>query len=262
MKILAIGDIFGRPGRRVLGELLPGLVREYGTDFVLANGENAAGGRGLTPTTAEEIFDAGVDVITAGNHIWEHDSLKPYFESHNIVRPANTAEQLPGRGWLIAKSKGGVRVGVTSLQGQVFMDEKGPQVTSPFNFIDAILPQLEESSDIVLVDFHAEATSEKRALGWYLDGRVQALFGTHTHVQTADEHVMAKGMAYISDLGMTGPHESAIGLDGDVALHRFLTGERKAFKVANGGVRLEGVLIDIDVEKKRARSIVRVQRGE
>lgn len=261
MKILAIGDIFGRPGRRVLKELLPGLVREHGVDFVLANGENAAGGRGLTPATSEEIFDAGVDVITAGNHIWEHDSLHPYFESHNIARPANTVEQLPGRGWMTVTSKGGVRVGVTSLQGQVFMEDKGPRVTSPFTFIDAILPQLTESSDIVLIDFHAEATSEKRALAWYLDGRVQALLGTHTHVQTADEHVMARGMAYISDLGMTGPHESAIGLDGDIALHRFLTGERRKFKVAEGMVRLEGVVIDIDVEKNRARSIERIQRG-
>jgi metallophosphoesterase (TIGR00282 family) len=260
MKVFAIGDIFGKPGRRALKELLPGLIREYGADFVLANGENAAGGRGLTPATAEEIFEAGVDVITAGNHIWEHDSIHPFFDTHNIVRPANTAEQLPGRGWLTA-DKGGVRVGVVSLQGQVFMDDKGPRVTSPFNFIDAVLPQIEKSSDVVLVDFHAEATSEKRALGWYLDGRVQALFGTHTHVQTADEHVMAKGMAYISDLGMTGPHESAIGLDGNVALHRFLTGERKGFKVATGMVRLEGVIIDIDVEKKKALSIDRIQRS-
>lgn len=261
MKILAIGDIFGRPGRRVIKELLPGLVDEYDIDFVVANAENAAGGRGLTPKTAEEIFEAPVDVMTAGNHIWEHDSLHPYFDTHNIVRPANTRESLPGKGWLVVKSKDGVRVGVVCLQGQIFMDEKGPEVTNPFHFMDAILPDVAGSSDIVLLDFHAEATSEKRALAWYLDGRVHAFLGTHTHVQTADEHVMPKGMAYISDLGMTGPHESVIGLEAPEAIHRFMTGERKAFKVAEGDVRLEGALIDVDVDVKRAKSITRIQKS-
>lgn len=242
-------------------ELLPGLVRESGAEFVLANAENAAGGRGLTPKTAEELFETPIDVMTAGNHIWEHDALHPYFDTHPIVRPANTQEQLPGKGWMTITTKGGVRVGVLGLQGQIFMEDKGPQVTSPFHFADAVLPQIAENSDIILVDFHAEATSEKRALAWYLDGRVQAFMGTHTHVQTADEHVMPKGAAYISDLGMTGPHESVIGLEASVAIHRFTTGERKGFRVAEGGVRIEGVLIDIDVEKKRARSIERIQRG-
>ena len=261
MKILAIGDIFGRPGRRAMSELLPGLVREYEVDFVLANAENAAGGRGLTPKTAEELFETPIDVMTAGNHIWEHDALHPYFESHPIDRPANMQDALPGKGWIIITTKSGVRVGVLGLQGQIFMEEKGPQVTNPFHFADAVLPQIAECCDIILVDFHAEATSEKRALAWYLDGRVQAFMGTHTHVQTADEHVMPKGSAYISDLGMTGPHESVIGLESSVAIHRFTTGERKGFKVAEGGVRLEGVVIDIDVKAKRAQSIERIQRG-
>jgi 2',3'-cyclic-nucleotide 2'-phosphodiesterase len=261
MKILAIGDIFGRPGRQALKELLPGLVREYGVDFVIANGENAAGGRGLTPETTEEIFASGVHVVTAGNHIWEHKSLKPYFDSHPIVRPANTKEQLPGKGWRVLRTKEGVRVGVVCLQGQIFMEEKGPPVSSPFHYIDAVLPDITAASDVIIVDFHAEATSEKRALGFYLDGRVTALVGTHTHVQTADEHVMPKGMAYISDLGMTGPHASVIGLEAGEALHRFLTGDRKAFKVATGGVRLEGVVIDIDVPSKRAVSIRRIQKS-
>jgi metallophosphoesterase (TIGR00282 family) len=260
MKILAIGDIFGRPGRRAIRELLPGLVDEYAIDFVLANAENAAGGRGLTPKTADEIFEAPVDVMTAGNHIWEIDAIHPYFDTHPIVRPANTREQLPGKGWMVVKSKKGVRVGVICLQGQIFMDEKGPSMQSPFQYVDAILPDVAQASDIILLDFHAEATSEKRALSWYLDGRVQAFMGTHTHVQTADEHIMPKGMAYISDMGMTGPHESVIGLRAEEAIHRFTTGEKKHFKVAEGGVRLEGVIIDIDVEKKRAISIERIQR--
>lgn len=260
MRILAIGDIFGRPGRRAIKELLPGLVREEAVDFVVANAENAAGGRGLTPKTAEEILESPIDVLTAGNHIWEHNSLHPYFDTHPIVRPANTKEPLPGKGWLVKRTKDGVRIAVICLQGQIFMDEKGPPMTSPFNYIDAILPDVLKSSDIAMIDFHAEATSEKRALAWYLDGKVQAFLGTHTHVQTADEHIMPKGTAYISDLGMTGPHESVIGLDAEVAIHRFTTGERKSFKVAEGGVRLEGVIIDIDVEKKRAVRIERIQR--
>ena len=260
MKILVIGDVFGRPGRRAIKELLPGLVAECKAELVIVNGENAAGGRGLTRKTAEELFAAPIDVMTAGNHIWEHEELHPYLDSHNIIRPANTREPQRGKGWMVIE-KGGVRVGIVSLQGEVFMDEKGAAVTSPFHYIDAIMPDLEKACDFILVDFHAEATSEKRALAWHLDGRIQAFLGTHTHVQTADEHVMAKGMAYISDLGMTGPHESAIGLDGDVALQRFLSGEKKKFKVAEGMVRLEGVLLDVDVKSKRAKSIERIQRS-
>lgn len=261
MKILVIGDIFGRPGRKIVRDLLPRLVDEYKADFVVANAENAAGGRGLTPKTADELFEAPIDVLTAGNHIWEFDSIHSYFNTHPIVRPANTSEQLPGKGWIVAKTKAGVKIGVVSLQGQIFMDEKGPPVTNPFHFMDAIYSDIKAASDIVIVDFHAEATSEKRAMSWYLDGKITALLGTHTHVQTADEHIMPNGLAYISDLGMTGPHASVIGLDSNIALHRFLTGERKGFKVAEGDVRLEGVLIDIDVEKKKARGIERIQKA-
>lgn len=261
MKILAIGDIFGKPGRKAIKELLSGIVRECGVEFVIANAENAAGGRGLTAKTAEELFASPIDVMTAGNHIWEHNDLHPYFDTHPIVRPANTKEQLPGKGWMVVNAKGGIRVAVICLQGQIFMDDKGPQVTSPFHFADAILPQIARDANIIVVDFHAEATSEKRALSWYLDGRVQALVGTHTHVQTADEHIMPKGMAYISDLGMTGPHASAIGLESSVAIHRFLTGEKKKFDVAEGDVRLEGVVIDIDLDSKRAVSIRRIQKA-
>ena len=260
MKILVIGDIFGRPGRRALKELLPGLLRELHVDFVIANAENAAGGKGLTPKVADEIFESPVNVLTAGNHIWEHDELRPYFDSHPILRPHNVHESLPGKGWGIFAAGNGARVAVINLQGIVYMDEKGHKAQNPFLSIDALLPKLAEQSDVVIIDFHAEATSEKRALAWYLDGRVAALLGTHTHVQTADEEVLPGGAAYISDMGMTGPHASVIGLAKEVAIHRFLTGEKKGFKVAEEGVRLEGVVLDVDERTGKARAIKRVQR--
>jgi 2',3'-cyclic-nucleotide 2'-phosphodiesterase len=260
MKILVIGDIFGRPGRRAVKELLPGLVRELRVNFVIANAENAAGGKGLTPRVADEIFESPINVLTAGNHIWEHDELHPYFDSHPILRPHNVHVSLPGKGWGIFAAGNGVRVGVANLQGMVYMEEKGHKADSPFRSLDALLPELAAQADVIVVDFHAEATSEKRALGWYVDGRMAALLGTHTHVQTADEEVLPGGTAYISDIGMTGPHASVIGLAKEVAIHRFLTGERKGFKVAEEGIRLEGVVLDVDERTGRARSIVRVQR--
>lgn len=259
MKILVIGDIFGRPGREALRELLPGLIRSERIAFVIANGENAAGGRGLTRKVADEILESPVNVLTAGNHIWEHEELYPYFDSHPILRPHNVHESLPGKGWGIFAAGNGVRIAVVNLQGIVYMEEKGKKAENPFLAMDALIPMLRKQSDLIVVDFHAEATSEKRALAWHLDGRVTALLGTHTHVQTADEHVMPGGMAYISDIGMTGPHASVIGLAKEVALHRFLTGERKGFKVAEEGVRLEGVILDVDEAAGRCRAITRVQ---
>lgn len=261
MKLLAIGDIFGRPGREAIAQLLPSLIRENGVQFVVVNAENAAGGRGLTPKIADEILESPINVLTAGNHIWEHDDIHPYFDSHPILRPYNVAENLPGKGFGVFVSSKGFRVGVVSLQGIVYMDEKGKKAENPFNAMDRLLPELKKTSDAIIVDFHAEATSEKRALAWYLDGRVSAVVGTHTHVQTADEEIMPKGTAYISDLGMTGPHASVIGLDKDIALHRFLTGDKKKFKVAEEGVRLEGVVIDIDEKTSKAVSIKRIKRS-
>ncbi len=259
MKILVIGDIFGRPGRHVFRDMLPGIIRREGVDFVIANAENAAGGRGLTPKTAEEILESPVNVLTSGNHIWEHDAINPYFDTHPILRPHNVHDMFPGRGWGAFMSSGGVRVAVVSLQGTIYMAEKGHPADNPFHSMDALLPELKKKSDIIIIDFHAEATSEKRALGWYLDGRVTALLGTHTHVQTADDEILPGGTAYISDLGMTGPHASVIGLDKDVAIHRFIAGTKKGFRVASGGVKMEGVLIDIDESTGRAKSIKRIQ---
>lgn len=258
MKFLVIGDIFGQPGRDAISSLLPQIIEQEAIDFVIANGENAAGGRGITPKVADVLLALPIDAISTGNHIWEHDSLHPYFETHPILRPINVKENLPGRGWLI-KEKKGVRVAVVCLQGQIFMEDKGPAVTSPFHYMEAILPAIKEKSDIIIVDFHAEATSEKRALAWYLDGQITALVGTHTHVQTADEEVLPQGTAYISDIGMTGPHASVIGLEASVAIARFLTGQKKHFKVAKEGCRLEAVVIDINKEDSKAKSIKRLQ---
>jgi metallophosphoesterase (TIGR00282 family) len=260
MKILVIGDIFGRPGRNAVKELLPGLVREQGIDFVIANGENAAGGRGITPRIAEELFESPIDVMTAGNHIWEHSDIHPYLDSHPILRPHNVSDALPGSGWGIFTSRGGVRVAVISLQGMIYMNSKGESATNPFLAMDALLPQIEDRAEVSIVDFHAEATSEKRALAWYVDGRITAFLGTHTHVQTADEEILPGGTAYISDIGMTGPHASVIGLAKEVAIHRFITGVAKGFKVAEEGVRLEAVVLDVDEKNGKARSIERLQK--
>ncbi|MFA4973495.1 MAG: TIGR00282 family metallophosphoesterase [bacterium] len=260
MKILVIGDIFGRPGREAIRELLPGLVREHRADFVIANAENAAGGRGLTPKIADELFESPIDVMTAGNHIWEHNEIHPYFDSHPILRPHNVSEHLPGKGNGIFTARNGARVGVVSLQGMIFMDDKGEKAVNPFLSADALVTSMRGKCDLIVIDFHAEATSEKRALAWYLDGRVSAFLGTHTHVQTADEEILPGGTAYISDIGMTGPHASVIGLAKEVAIHRFLTGEKKGFKVAEEGVRLEGVLLDLDEKTGRALSIKRIQK--
>jgi len=259
MNILAIGDIFGRPGREALKGLLPGIIREQKIDFVIVNAENAAGGKGLTPKVADEILESPINVLTAGNHIWEHEAIHPYFDSHPILRPYNVHESLPGKGYGIFAAPNGIRIGVVSLQGVVFMDNKGKNAENPFFAMDALLPELQKSVELIIVDFHAEATSEKRALAWYLDGRVTALLGTHTHVQTADEEIMPGGTAYITDLGMTGPHASAVGLAKEIAIRRFLTGDKKGFKVAEEGVRLEGVVIEIDEKTLKPNSIKRLQ---
>jgi len=204
-------------------------------------------------------LESPVNVLTAGNHIWEHDVLRSYLDSHPILRPHNVHESLPGKGWGVFVSPNGVRVGVVSLQGMIFMDEKGHKSDNPFHSMDALIPEMKPLCDFIIVDFHAEATSEKRAMGFYLDGRVAAILGTHTHVQTCDEEILPGGAAYISDLGMTGPHGSVIGLDKDVAIHRFLTNEKKKFKVAEEDVRIEGVVIDVDESKGVAKSIRRIR---
>lgn len=258
MNILVIGDIFGKPGRRAVKELLPKIIEREKIEFIIANAENAAGGKGLSPKIAEELFKNPIDVMTAGNHIWEFKDIHPYFDTHNILRPMNTKEALPGKGWDVYECNG-LNIAVLCLQGEVFMDDKGPKVKNPFHEMEELLVKLQGRADIIIIDFHAEATSEKRAFAWFLDGKVSAILGTHTHVQTADEEIMPGGTAYISDLGMTGPHASVIGLKKEVAVRRFVEGIKKGFKVAEDDVRLEGVVLVVDKEKKRVTEIKRVK---
>ncbi len=259
MKILFVGDIFGQPGRRIVKETLPKLIEEYSPDLVLANGENAAAGFGITPPLVEELLDLGIAVLTSGNHIWDKKEILPYLAEHSdsrLLRPANYPDGAPGRGLYVGKTAAGIEYAVLNLQGRVFM----PSIDCPFRTADALLGRIAARVKIRIVDIHAEATSEKRALGWYLDGRVTAVVGTHTHVPTADETVLAGGTAYITDLGMTGPYDSVIGIDKQAIIQKFLNQMPGRFEVAKGDVRLSAVLIEADPEAGRALSIRRVER--
>ena len=253
MRILMIGDIIGRPGRQALKAILPGLRQELAIDFVIANGENTAGGFGITADTAYELLDNGVDLLTSGNHIWDQKEIIPYMdEGLPLIRPANYPNA-PGRGYLIYEG-----VMVLNLMGRVFM----PALDCPFRTADAILDEVAESENpkVIIVDFHAEATSEKQGLGWYLDGRVSAVLGTHTHVGTVDAKILPKGTAYLSDVGMTGPVNSVIGSNVGDVLERFLTGLPQRLNVATGPSVLNSVLMDINPETGKATSIQRIDR--
>lgn len=258
-KILFIGDICGQPGRRVVKDLLPGLVVEFAPDLVLANGENAAGGFGITPPLVEELLDLGIAVLTSGNHIWDKKEILPYLADHadgRLLRPANYPGDAPGHGIYVGRTQAGLDYAVLNLQGRVFM----PAIDCPFRTADALLERISSEVKIRLVDMHAEATSEKRALGWYLDGRATAVVGTHTHIPTADETVQPGGTAYITDLGMTGPYDSVIGIEKSSVIRKFMDQIPARFEVGKGNVRLSGVLIEADRETGRALSIERILR--
>ena len=255
MKLLFVGDVVGKPGRKVLREQLPGLVDRLLVDYVVVNVENSAGGFGVTPEVLAEFEELSIDCYTSGNHIWDkREGLALLDEVPNLLRPANYPDGNPGRGLFIGETPSGIRVATLNLEGQVFMKP----LRSPFRLADRLLASLPDDVRIVFVDFHAEATSEKQALGWHLDGRVSAVVGTHTHVPTADETILPQGTAYLTDVGMTGPYASIIGMRTDKVLHRFLLQSRSAFEVAKGRVRLAAVLIDIDESTGKARSIERV----
>lgn len=259
VKILYIGDIFGRPGRKIVKDVLPALVKEYAVDLVLANGENAAAGFGITPQLADELLDLGIAVLTSGNHIWDKKEIIAYLSEHpdgRLLRPANYPPQTPGHGLVVSKTRSGLPYAVLNLQGRVFM----PAIDCPFRMADELLAGLPDTVKIRIVDMHAEATSEKVALGWYLDGRVTAVVGTHTHIPTADETVLPNGTAYITDLGMTGPFESVIGIEKDAAIQKFLNQIPERFEVAKDDVRLCAVLIEADSNTGRAVSIQRIVR--
>jgi metallophosphoesterase (TIGR00282 family) len=258
-KILFIGDICGQPGRRAVKDLLPGLVAEFAPDLVLANGENAAGGFGITPPLVEELLDLGIAVLTSGNHIWDKKEILTYLADHadgRLLRPANYPGEAPGRGIYIGKTQTGLDYAVLNVQGRVFM----PAIDCPFRTADALLAAIPSEVKIRIVDMHAEATSEKRALGWYLDGRATAVVGTHTHIPTADETVQPGGTAYITDLGMTGPYDSVIGIEKKPIIRKFLEQIPSRFEIAKGDVRLSGVLIEADRATGRALSIQRILR--
>jgi metallophosphoesterase (TIGR00282 family) len=255
VKILFLGDVHGKPGRRMVAERLPGLRRAYGVDAVIANGENAAGGAGLTAGVAAELFASGVDVITGGNHIWQNREAYELLDSDpRILRPANYPAGVPGRGATVITAAGGATLGVLNLQGRVFM----MSIEDPFRIGREQAALLRRSAPVVIVDFHAEATSEKVAMGWYLDGAVSAVIGTHTHVQTADERILPGGTAYISDAGMTGPRDGIIGMAREAILERFLTQLPARFDVAPGPVQLNAVVLSVDADG-RATAIERLQ---
>lgn len=255
MKILVVGDIVGSPGRRAFARVAGQWKHAERVDLAIANAENAAGGRGLTAALAEELFNAGADVITLGDHAWDQKELIGYLEREpRVLRPANFPPACPGKGWITVDTPKG-RVTVISLVGRVFM----PPNDCPFRAADTILGMQNALGKVVLVDIHAEATSEKIALGHYLDGRVTAVFGSHTHVQTSDETLLEGGTAYITDLGMTGPKNSVLGRDYPSVMKKFLTGMPSSFKVAKDNVQLEGIVLDVNTRTGKARRIKRVR---
>jgi 2',3'-cyclic-nucleotide 2'-phosphodiesterase len=261
LRILFVGDIFGRPGRTIVHERLPDLQKRHEVELTIANGENAAGGFGITPQIAEELFELGVDVITTGNHIWDKREIIEYMNSANgnetslarrLLRPANYPAGSPGFGWYQGRTRSGVDYGVINLQGRVFMASND----DPFRVADELLKQI--TAKVILVDMHAEATSEKLSLAWYLEGRATAVLGTHTHVPTADERVLAGGTAVQTDVGMTGPYESVIGVQKEQIVQRFLTNMPARFEAATNDVRLCATLIDCDAATGRATGIQRI----
>ncbi len=256
MRILFVADIFARPGRRAAAECIPALIREREVDFCIANGENAAGGFGLTDNLARKFHTYGVDVITTGNHVWDRKDFMPYLSrEERILRPLNYPSSAPGKGTVVVPSRAQVPVAVVSLQGRTNM----ANTDCPFRLGRSTVKRLKEETPIVFVDFHAETTAEKMAMGWHLDGLASAVIGTHTHVQTADERILPKGTAYLTDAGMTGPHDSVIGVRRDLAIQRFISQVPVRFKPADDNVKFCGALVDVDQGTGQALHIERLQ---
>jgi 2',3'-cyclic-nucleotide 2'-phosphodiesterase len=257
MRILFIGDIFASGGRSIVAENLNGLISEYSIDLAIANAENSAGGFGITPLIAEELLALGLDVLTGGNHSFDKREVHDYMDHQpRLLRPANYPDGLPGKGVFTATARNGARYAVINLQGRAHM----ANIDCPFRKADQLLASIDPEIKIRIVDFHAELTSEKVAMGWYLDGRATAMLGTHTHIPTADERVLPGGMAYQTDVGMTGPYESVIGIDKDTILRRFLTGLTGRMEAARHGVELHGAVITADESTGRATAIERILR--
>lgn len=254
MRILIIGDIFGRSGRKAVSETLQTIRHELRLDMIIANGENAAGGNGITPEIAKELFNYGIDVLTMGNHVWDKKDIIPFIDKENrILRPANYPVGTPGKGVGIYNING-IDVAVMNLSGRVYLQN----LECPFRQAAELLSKLKERVKIIVVDFHAEATSEKVALGWFLDGKVSAVVGTHTHVQTADERILPEGTAYITDIGMTGPQNSVIGVKSDIVLQKFITQMPVRFEAADGPYQFNGVVIEVEENSGKAINIDRI----
>ncbi|KNY25101.1 TIGR00282 family metallophosphoesterase [Pseudobacteroides cellulosolvens] len=254
MRVLFIGDIVGSPGRKAAKEMISKLKKEEEIDFCIANGENAAGGSGITYVIAQELYNSGVDGITMGNHTWSKNEILNFIESDNrLARPANYPQDLPGKGYAILNGKNG-KLAIMNLLGRIYMDN----IDCPFKAADRELEHIKKEVKAVVVDFHAEATSEKTALAWYLDGRVSCVLGTHTHVQTADERIFPFGTAYITDVGMTGPCDGVIGVNKDIIIKKFLTGMPQRFEVAKGRIIFNAVLLDIEEKSGKTANIRRI----
>lgn len=256
MRILILGDVVGRPARRAMRDILPELIEREKADLVIANAENAAGGMGVDIKSAKELFSAGVHVLTSGNHIWKKKEIYPFLDEHEtLIRPANFPAGAPGRGWCFWRHNE-LRALIINLQGRVFMPN---HVEDPFRCVDELLQNHGRLSPVIIVDMHGEATSEKTAMGWYLDGRASVVYGTHTHVPTADERILPHGTAYITDVGMCGPLDSVIGMEREVVIQGFLTQLPRQFEVAKDNVALQGIVADIDEKTGRAREIRRLR---
>jgi len=260
MNVLLIGDVIGKPGRRLLEMHLPPFFQQYELDFAIANAENAAHGFGATPEIAEELMRMGIDILTSGNHIWDKKEIIEYMSKDSrLLRPANYPRAAPGRGYALVTSKSGHKVGVINLQGRVFMAPS----EDPFAIGMEIVERIRKETPIIFVDMHGEASSEKQAMGWFLDGKVTAVFGTHTHVPTADDRVLPGGTAYVTDIGMTGPYDSVIGIDKDQIIQKFLDQMPTRFRVAKANPILQAILVEVDAQTGHALSIRRItQKGE
>lgn len=257
IKLLFIGDIIGEPGRETVKALLPQLKEKFQPALTIANGENSAAGFGLTPKIMQQLFDAGIDMLTSGNHIWDKKQIIEHIDKEQrLLRPANYPKGTPGRGWTIVEPKlGQPKIGIINLEGRVFMQP----LENPFVIAQQLITRIRQETPIIFIDFHAEVTSEKRALGWYLDGQVSAVIGTHTHIQTADEQILPGGTAYLTDAGMTGGRDSIIGVEKDDVIKRFLTYMPSRFTPAKNDCWLNGVVVTIDTNNGRAQAIERLQ---
>lgn len=254
MRILFIGDVVGSPGREMIKTYLPKLQKKYKAHITIINGENAAAGKGITDKIYRSFLEVGANAVTLGNHSWDNKDVFEFIDDAKyLVRPANFPEEAPGKGYVILNLNG-IEVGIINLQGRTFL----PPLDCPFKKADELIKEIQKRTNIIFVDFHAEATSEKQAMGWYLDGRVSVVVGTHTHVQTADNRILPNGTAYITDVGMTGPYDGILGIDRDSVLKRFLTNLPVRFEVTTGREQLSGVVVDVDPKTGKAQKIERI----